>query len=115
MKNKLNAKKLTVDGVTFDSKKEYKRYCELKLLERAGEITDLKRQQRYLLIPQKKTRDGRVIERECAYIADFVYKQKNGETVVEDVKGYRGGATYAAYVIKRKLMLDRYNIIVKEI
>lgn len=121
---KYGNKKITVDGVTFDSKKEYLRWCELRLLERAGQITDLKRQVKYELIPAqyeeferystktgKRLKNGtRAVEKECSYIADFVYKQ-DGQTVVEDTKGYRT----EAYIIKRKLMLYFHGIRIREV
>lgn len=102
---------MTIDGETFDSKREARRYQELKLLERAKEIVELQRQVKYLLIPSQRI-DGKVVERECAYIADFVYHDAHtGELVVEDTKGVRT----KDYIIKRKLMLSIYNIRIKEI
>lgn len=122
---KYNARRILYDGQAFDSKKEYQRYCELKVLEAAGEITELRRQVKYIIIPAQREPDrtgarggkirGKVIEREAAYIADFVYLDRDGKTVVEDVKGYRDGQAYALFVIKRKLMLERYGIRVKEL
>lgn len=101
-----NLKTRTSDGVIHDSKKEANRWCQLKLMERAGLITDLKRQVKYELIPKQ---DG---ERACSYKADFVYHDaKTGKMVVEDTKGYRT----EAYKIKRKLMLFRYGIKITEI
>ena len=111
--NKLNARKVVIDGKTFDSQAEAFRYQELLLLQRAKQISDLKTQVEYVLIPVQKE-NGKVIERKCSYIADFVYNE-NGKTVVEDVKGYRGGATYEIFKIKRKLMLQVYGIKIKEI
>lgn len=118
--NKYNNKKTVIDGITYDSKKEAKRHQELLLLERTGAIQNLQRQVKYILIPSQREPDivgakggihkGKVIERECAYIADFVYEQ-NGETVVEDTKGMRT----KDYIIKRKLMLYRHDIRIKEI
>ena len=82
---KYRNKKVEVDGILFDSKKEANRYMELKLLEKAG-------------------------EQSCYYVADFVYKE--GENiVVEDTKGMRT----KDYVIKRKLMLHKYGIRIKEV
>ena len=107
--NKYRNKKVVVDNIEFDSAKEAARYKELCLLERAGKIEKLERQVKYLLIPSQKI-DGKVVERACHYIADFVYKA-NGETVVEDTKGFRT----ADYIIKRKLMLHLYGIRIKEI
>ena len=109
-RNKYNARKAEVDGITFDSRKEAQRYAELKLLLRGGEIRDLRLQVKYELIPKQ---DG---ERACEYIADFVYQDvRTGETVVEDVKGCKQGAAYNTFAIKRKLMLWRYGIKVVEI
>lgn len=119
---KYKAKKIELDGITFDSKKEAKRYADLKLFERAGEIKDLQRQVKYILIPAQKEPDrkgpkggiirGKVIERECAYIADFVYQiTVTGETIVEDTKGFRT----AEYRIKKKMMLYFYGIRIKEV
>jgi hypothetical protein len=127
--NKLRNTKVTVNGETYDSKREYERWCELRILERAGFITELKRQVEYELIPKqvevcerygkngKRLKDGvRVLEREVKYIADFEYIQ-NGKKVVEDAKGYRdpSSAAYAKFVIKRKLMLWLKGIRVVEV
>lgn len=118
--NKYHAKKVMVDGEVFDSRREYRRWMELRLLEKAGVIKDLRRQVKYTLIPAQRETDtvgsrggvrkGKVIEKECAYIADFVYKE-NGQTVVEDAKGHRTDS----YIIKRKLMLQVYGIRVREV
>lgn len=102
--SKYNNRKTVVDGITFDSAKEAARWCELRLLERAGAIRDLRRQVRYELIPKQKN------ERAVNYIADFVYVE-NGKTVVEDVKGYKT----PEYVIKRKLMLWVHKIKISEV
>lgn len=117
---KYHSKKVELDGIIFDSRKEAKRYRELTLLEKAGEINDLQRQVKFVLIPTQREPDtigkrggtikGKVLERECAYIADFVYME-NGERVVEDTKGYKT----KEYTIKRKLMLYIHNIRVKEV
>lgn len=109
--SKYNSKKTVIDGQTFDSKKEANRYKELLLLEKAGEIKDLRTQVKYVLIPPQRSKEtGKVVERECSYKADFVYTE-GGETVVEDVKGYRT----KEYIIKRKLMLHVYGIRIREI
>ena len=105
---KYKNEKITYNGMTFDSKREYGRYCELLLLERAGKISDLQRQVPYELI--KAQYDGsRCVERACNYVADFVYRE-NGKTIVEDCKGFRTDV----YKIKRKLMLERYGIRIRE-
>lgn len=108
---KYRNKKTVIDGMTFDSKKEARRYSELLLLERAGAIHNLQTQVKYVLIPsQRDPVTGKVIERECAYKADFVYTE-NGETVIEDTKGFRT----KDYIIKRKLMLQVHGIRIREI
>lgn len=106
---KYKNQKILIDDMKFDSKKEAKRFCELKLMEKANIISDLQRQVKYVLIPKQK-KDGKVIERECSYIADFVYME-NGETIVEDTKGFKT----KDYIIKRKLMLSVYGIRIKEV
>jgi hypothetical protein len=93
---KYRNKPTTVDGIRFASMKEARRWDELKLLERAGEIADLKRQQPFALKV-----NGRLI---CTYVADAVFRDvKTGETVIEDVKSpiTRKNPTYR---IKAKLM-----------
>lgn len=123
-RSKYLAKKVTRDGMTFDSTKEYKRWQELVLLERGGQIQNLQRQVKYILVPAQRepdfigvrggVRPGKVVEREIAYVADFTY-QENGKPVVEDVKGYRKGNAYAMFVVKRKLMLWVHGIRVREV
>ena len=128
--NKFGAKRITDPntGYTFDSKAEFIRWCELRLLERAGKISDLKRQVKYDLIPAqyeryarisektgKHLKDGmRCVEKEVSYLADFVYTL-NGKVVVEDVKGYRKGTAYDVFTIKRKLMLWVHGIKIQEV
>lgn len=107
--NKYGNKKTEVDGIRFDSKKEAKRYLELKVLESAGEISDLRRQVKYELIPSQRI-NGKVVERKVEYIADFVYL-RDGETVVEDTKGIRT----KDYILKRKMMLYFHGIKISEI
>lgn len=121
--SKYGAKKVTRDGMTFDSIKEFRRWNELNLLQRGGKIQDLQRQVKFVLIPKqyeryerysqktgKRLADGmRVLEKEVSYIADFVYIQ-DGKRIVEDVKGYRT----AEYKLKRKMMLYFHGIQIKE-
>ena len=111
--SKYNSKKVEVDGILFDSKKEAKRWTELKAMEERGEITNLERQVRFELIPNQKI-DGKVVERAMHYVADFVYI-KDGEKVVEDVKGFKRGDAYVRYSYKRKLMLWRFGLRIKEV
>jgi hypothetical protein len=108
---KYHNKKVVRDGETFDSVKEYHRWIELCLMEKAGLISDLQRQVKYVLIPSQKE-GKKTIERECSYRADFVYTDnETGETVVEDVKGMRT----EVYKIKRKLMLWVHHIKIIEV
>ena len=121
-KSKYGANKAEVDGITFDSRKEARRYSQLKLLERAGAISNLQLQVKYILIPAQREPDktgkrggvikGKTIERECSYIADFVYTDnRTGETIVEDAKGMKT----EVYKIKKKLMLYIHGVRIKEV
>ena len=120
MRTKYGSKKVTRDGMTFDSVKEYRRFCELSLLQKAGAITELRRQVEYELIPAQREPDtvgvrggvkkGKTIELAVKYVADFVYKE-NGKEIVEDTKGFKT----KDYIIKRKLMLWVHGIRIKEI
>jgi hypothetical protein len=105
--SKYHAKKTTVDGITFDSRREADRYLVLKSMEEAGSIEDLRRQVRYELVPAFDV-DGRHY-RPVYYVADFVYME-DGKTVVEDVKGM----VTDVYKIKSKLFARRYGMSIKE-
>lgn len=91
------------------SKKENRRANDLRLMEKAGAITDLAEQVEYVLVPAQFDTDGKSLERAVKYIADFVYIE-NGSVVVEDTKGYRT----PEYKIKRKLMLWVHGIRITE-
>ena len=106
--NKYHNKKTTIDGITFDSKAEAARWKELKLMERAGIITELHRQPVFDLTPNFRC-NGHFYRR-MQYIADFSYKE-NGILVVEDVKGVRT----KEYLIKRKLMAWVHGIEIREV
>lgn len=126
-KLKYGSKKTILDGISFDSKKEANRWAELKILEKAGKIEDLRRQVKFVLIPAQyedstevykrgpnkgKPKRGKLLEHECAYVADFVYLvTETGRTAVEDAKGFRT----KDYITKRKLMLERYGIRIREV
>ena len=120
-KNKFNNKKVISGGYVYDSKREARRGAELELLLAAGKITDLQRQVKYVLIPAQRESDtigpkggvkkGKVIEKEVAYVADFVYKDETGATIVEDVKGMRT----KDYILKRKMLLYFKGIRIKEV
>lgn len=95
-----------VDGVRFDSRAEANRWLELRTMEADGKITDLRRQVRYVLVPATPRPSGGV-EREKAYVADFVHVDaRTGRTVVTDVKG----AEPAVWALKRALMLHVHGI-----
>lgn len=118
--NKLHAEKVYMtmpDGTPmhFDSKREARRYMDLWLMQRSGQITNLRTQVKYPLMPKQERKDG-TKERAIDYVADFVY-EKDGETVAEDSKGFRNtsSATYKVFVMKRKMMLYFHGITVKEV
>lgn len=127
-RNKYGNRKITRDGETFDSVKEWRRYNELLLLERAGAIQGLERQVAFELIPAQyeevytgeyykrgEHKGEPKIKRVCAekavtYIADFVYYE-GGEKIVEDTKGFKT----PEYILKRKLMRYLLGIKIQEI
>lgn len=131
-KNKLNAQRVEFDGKFFGSKKEARRWAELKLLERSGHISDLQQQVPFELIPaqyeeiptgefyKKGAKKGQpkfkrvCIEKAVTYVADFVYTE-NGKTIVEDTKGCKDGITYNYFVLKRKLLLFVHGLKIKEV
>ena len=103
--NKYGNEKTVVDGITFASRKEASRWQELKMLEKAGEITGLARQLKIELIPKTK------LYRACYYVADFVYfDKKEKKTIYEDVKG----AKTEVYKLKKKILYWRHGIEIKE-
>jgi hypothetical protein len=145
--NKFGAKKIKdpATGFVFDSKAEFVRWCELRILERSGKIRNLQRQVKFELIPTQREestevykagpqkglpKPGAIIEKGVSYIADFVYEKPyrqfsdndgelvfsdGWETAVEDTKGLKKGAAYDLFVIKRKLMLFVHGIRVREV
>lgn len=98
---KYGNRKTVVDGIRFDSKLEAQRYGELKLMEKAGKIRDLKLQPSFELIPA--FRKNGITYRAIIYKADFSYTL-NGKTVIEDTKGYKTDV----YILKKKLFEFRY-------
>ena len=100
---KYHAQRTEYDGIKFASKKECLRYIELKNRLKDGTIQDLKLQVPYILI--EKSQYGRAIK----YIADFTYTEF-GEFVVEDVKGMKT----PVYKLKKRLMAEKYGIVIKE-
>ena len=109
--SKYNSRKTVVDGITFDSKKEAKRYTELKKLEQDGEISDLRLQVPIELIPSYEiVIDGKKRKRRSTrYICDFVYKV-NGADVYEDVKGRKTDV----YSLKKKMFEYKFKKTIKE-
>lgn len=121
-KAKYGSKKVTFDGLEFDSKKEMYRYIRLKSMQEEGLISDLCMQVPYEIIPavyeeetvQLKTKVKIVtkcVQRAAYYVADFVYKDKDGNEVVEDAKGMRT----EKYLLKKKMMRAFLGITIKEV
>lgn len=111
---KYGNKKTVIDGIKFDSKKEAQRYLTLKQMQADGIITQLELQPRFKLIDSQFFDSLGKKERGIEYVADFRYKDKMGQTVVEDVKSAIT-AKDKAYRIKRKLMKYFYDIEVMEV
>ena len=110
--NKYGNRKTWVGDQCFDSKREANRWVELVLMQKAGEIRNLERQVPYELIPEVRDETtGKVIQRNIVYKADFVYQDRDGSLVVEDAKGCRT----KEYLIKKKLMLWRNGIRIREV
>jgi len=120
-KNKYHAKKVTILGIDFDSKKEAMRWLLLKDMENKGEISNLQRQVPFELLPaiyedvtvHLKTKDKierKLKQRSVSYIADFTYT-KDGKQIVEDTKGLR----LPEYILKKKMMLALLNIEISEV
>ena len=107
--SKYKNKKVVVDNILFDSKKEANYYIYLKMLEDAGKIVDLELQRKFVLQPTFKLNEKTY--RAITYIADFVYKDQEGQTHVVDTKGYRT----QVYKIKKKLFMKKYGIEIEEI
>lgn len=107
---KYGNEKVSDRGQTFDSKAEHRRFLFLEALQKSGEISDLKTQVEFVLIPETPKPSGGN-ERPTIYRADFTYRDRAGAFVVEDVKG----AVTPEFRIKRKLMLWRHGIEVKEV
>ena len=109
MRSKYGAIRTTIDGITFASKAEARRYSELQILLKSGEITDLKLQPKYPLvfIPSK----GRDSVNVGSYIADFWYRKRNKDAVTEDVKGM----LTPVYRLKKKMVEAIYGITIVEV
>lgn len=106
-KQKYHARKTYIDNIKFDSKKEAKRYLELRDKLAKKEIEQLRLQVKYDLLPKQVDEKGKCLERKCTYRADFVYiDKKTGKEVVEDCKGMKT----PEYKLKKKMMLFFYGI-----
>lgn len=122
MRSKYGNKKAKASGKVFDSRRERSRYYTLQVLEKAGEISELRMQVPFEIIPaiyetvevQLKTKTKQVqklVQRAAHYVADFVYKDKDGNMVVEDSKGFRT----KEYLLKKKMMRAFLGITIKEV
>lgn len=122
MRSKYGNKKAKANGKVFDSRRERRRNYKLQTLEKAGEISDLRKQVPFEIIPavyetvevQLKTKTKQVqklVQRAAHYVADFVYKDKDGNEVVEDAKGFRT----KEYELKKKMMRAFLGITIKEV
>lgn len=120
-RSKYGAKKVTIDGQKFDSRKEAERWQELKWMERAGMISNLKRQVHFQLTPAYREPDtfgprggrkkGKLIVDKSEYVADFTYTDNETEKfIVEDVKGYKT----PEYILKKKVLYHTRGILIHE-
>lgn len=112
VRSKYGATRVQVDGVTFSSKAESKRYLQLKELERLGQVDSLELQPMYVLAPGVRFSSATRATPALRYQADFRYRDHNGELVVEDVKG---GPVTEGFRIKKHLMLAIHGIEVREV
>lgn len=120
--SKYRNKRVAVDEITFDSKKESRIYLDLKAQKETGEIKDFKMQVPFELIPNQKEivtafdKKGRPIQKErvvelaIKYLADFVVYHNDGEVTVVDAKGFQGNQVW---ILKRKLLLFRHGLKIK--
>jgi len=105
-KSKLRNKRCTYNGMNFDSEKELKHWKNLELLQKAGKISDLKRQVNFKLV----VNDFLI----CTYRADMTYVEE-GELKIADVKGWKGGDRYTMFTMKRKLLFATLGLAIIEI
>ena len=105
--------KVVVDGEVFNCMNDYYIWCDLRQLEIAGKISDLKRYVKYVLVPTQRDEEGKIVEHEVSYIVDFEYIL-DGKKIAEDTGSYARGAASQLISIKRKLMLYNFGITVKE-
>ena len=110
--SKYHNKHIEIDGINFSSKKEASRYFELKLLLKAGVISDLELQPEFELQP-KYIKNKKTI-RAIKYIADFRYNDEKSNLIIEDVKS---SATFKTdvYKLKKKMFEYKYPLTITEI
>lgn len=113
-KSKYNNTKTEDDGLKFDSQKECRRYKSLKIMERAGQISDLRHHVIFELVPSVKYSTATRAKPALRYEADFTYME-NGLLVVEDVKSKDVTEKDKVYVIKKHLMMWVHGIEIREI
>ncbi|MGV0886004.1 DUF1064 domain-containing protein [Acinetobacter venetianus] len=113
-RNKFNAQKVDLDGMTFDSKKEHKRYIELKAMQQRGEIFELEHHTKFELAPKIKLEGGKRAKPALRYFADFTYYNIKGEYIVEDVKS-AATRKLASYRTKKHLMSTVHGISITEV
>ena len=113
-RNKFNAQKVEMDGMTFDSKKEHKRYIELKTMQQRGEIFGLEHHTKFELAPKTKLEGEKKAKPALRYFADFTFYTSTGEYIVEDVKS-AATRKLASYRTKKHLLMTVYGISIKEV
>lgn len=113
-RNKFNAQKVEMDGMTFDSKKEHKRYIELKAMQQRGEIFGLEHHTKFELAPKTKLEGEKRAKPALRFFADFTYYMASGAYVVEDVKS-KATRKLAPYRQKKHLMKTVHGIDIQEV
>ena len=113
-RNKFNASKVECDSMTFDSKKEHKRYIELKAMQQRGEIRDLQHHTKFELASKTKLEGEKRAKPALRYFADFTYYMISGEYIVEDVKS-AATRKLASYRTKKHLMSTVHGISITEV
>ncbi|WP_332604753.1 DUF1064 domain-containing protein [Acinetobacter sp. ESBL14] len=113
-RNKFNAQKVELDGKTFDSKKEYRRYIELKAMQQRGEITRLEHHTKFELAPKTKLEGEKRAKPAVRYFADFTYYNDDGKYIVEDVKS-AATRKLVSYRTKKHLMKTVHDIDISEV
>lgn len=109
--HKYFAHKVDIDGMKFDSKKEYNDWLGLCELEKEGKISNLERQVKIEILPRQTTPEGKFLFHPLRYVADFRYTDKDGKVHVVDSKGYKT----EEYKLKKKMVYFRTGILIEEI